>query len=506
LTSGAKVQLPPSGRFLSGVNLMDMPATPEKTYALDFVERNRQALALLSDSVFYFGELGMQEHRSAQLMSGILEEHGFAVERGISGFPTGFMATYGKGSPVIAMHTEYDANPSNSQKAGVAEPAEITPSAPGHCEGHNVNAAVMVSAALALRHAMERFKIPGTLKVFGAPAEEQLISRPYFVRDGYFDDVDLAFHDHISSDLRTDYGLTQSAMISATFNFRGESAHASVAPWKGRDALDGVVLMDMGMAQYREHMMPTMSAQRVITNGGEQPNVIPAKAAVWWYFRDANAEGARKLFEQAKKIAQGAALMTNTEVDVEVMAAVWPSRGNQVMAEAVQRNIETIGLPTWTSEEQALAIALQKRAGVKEDGLRRSPAPLTGPSKQGPSSNDSGDVSWKVPMVRVQFPANVPGISYHHWAAGAALATTIAHKGGLAGAKTLAASVLDFLKDPALVAAAKEGFQKETGGVPYRSLLPEGQKPPVELNAIAMAKFRPQMEAHYVRERPVFKV
>lgn len=481
-------------------------ASPEKSFALDFIERNREALALLSDSVFYFGELGMQEHRSSQLMSGILEEHGFAVERGISGFPTGFMATYGKGSPVIALHTEYDANPSNSQKAGVAEPAEITPNAPGHCEGHNVNAAVLVSAALALRHAMERFKIPGTLKVFGAPAEEQLISRPYFVRDGYFDDVDLAFHDHISSDLRTDYGLTQSAMVSATFNFRGESAHASVAPWKARDALDAVVLMDMGMAQYREHMMPTMSAQRVITNGGEQPNVIPAKAAVWWYFRDANAEGARKLFEQAKKIAQGAALMTNTDVDVEVMAAVWPSRGNQVMAEAVQRNIEAIGLPKWTEEEQALALALQKRAGVKEDGLRHSPAALTGPSKQGPSSNDSGDVSWKVPMVRVQFPANVPGISYHHWAAGAALATSIAHKGGLVGAKALAASVLDFLKDPALVAAAKDGFRREIGEVKYRPLLPEGQKPPVELNAAAMAKFRSSMEAHYVRERPVFQI
>ncbi len=483
-----------------------MATTPEKIYALDFVERNRQALALLSDSVFYFGELGMQEHRTSQLMSGLLEEHGFKVQRGISGFPTGFMATYGSGAPVIALHTEYDANPSNSQKAGVAEPAEITPSAPGHCEGHNVNAAVMVSGALALRYAMEKFGIRGTLKVFGAPAEEQLVSRPYYVRDGLFDDVDLAFHDHISSDFKTDYGLMQSAMISATFNFRGESAHAAVAPWKGRDALDAVVLMDMGMAQYREHFVPGMSAQRVITNGGEQPNVIPAKAAVWWYFRDANAEGARKLFDQAKKIAQGAALMTNTEYDVEVMAAVWPSRGNQVMAEAVQRNIEAIGQPAWTEEEQSFARALQKRAGVKEDGLRAKPLPLTGPTRQGSSSNDSGDVSWKVPTVRVQFPANVPGINYHHWAAGAALATSIAHKGGLAGAKALAASVLDFLKDPALVAAAKEGFHRETGGVPYRSLLPEGQKPPVELNAVAMAKFRPLMEAHYVRERPVFRV
>jgi aminobenzoyl-glutamate utilization protein B len=175
------------------------------------------------------------------------------------------------------------------------------------------------------------------------------------------------------------------------------------------------------------------------------------------------------------------------------------------MAETVQRNIEAIGLPEWSDEEHRLAIALQRKAGAREEGLRRHVPPLTGPMKQGPSSNDSGDVSWKVPMARVQFPANVPGISYHHWAAGAVLATSIAHKGGVAGAKALAASVLDFLKDAALVAAAKESFRREIGDVRYRSLLPEGQKPPLDLNAAAMARFRPLMEEHYVKARPVFR-
>jgi aminobenzoyl-glutamate utilization protein B len=486
--------------------MSDVLVIPEKRFLLDFVERNRDALATLNDAIFYFGELGMQEHRTSQLMCSILEEHGFSVQTGISGFPTGFLASYGKGAPVIAIHTEYDANPSNSQRSGTPQPAEIVPGAPGHCEGHNVNAAVMVCAALALRHAMERYKLPGTLKVFGAPAEEQLVSRPYFVRDGLFDDVDLAFHDHISGDFRTEYGLMQSAMVSATFRFRGETAHAAVAPWKGRDALDAVVLMDVGMAQYREHMRPGMTAHRVITEGGEQPNVIPARTAVWWYFRDAAAEGARALLAQASKIAQGAALMANCEHEVEIMAAVWPTRGNQTMAEIVQANIEAIGVPAWTAEEQSFAKALQRRAGVPEQGLECRVPPLQGPTKQGSSSNDSGDVSWKVPMVRVKFPANVPGISFHHWAAGATLATSIAHKGAAAGAKALAASVLDFLKDPALVAAAKASFRREIGDVTYRSLLPEGQKPPVDLNAAAMTRFRPLMEAHYLRERPVFRV
>ncbi len=478
---------------------------PAKAYVADFVERNRAALALVGDSIFYFGELGGQEVRTAALMTGLLEEHGFAVTRGLSGFPTAFLATYGSGEPVVAIHTEYDANPSNSQRSGVTERSEIVPGAPGHCEGHNVNAAVLVTAALGLRYAMERFGLKGTLKVFGAPAEEQLLPRPYFVRDGYFDDVDVAFHDHISGDFRSGYGLMQAALVSATFTFTGESAHAATWPWKGRDALDAVVLMDMGVAQYREHMEPTMRAHRVITNGGEQPNVIPAKAAVWWYFRDPAADGARKLFERATKIAQGAALMTNTELEIDVHAAVWPTRGNQTLAELAQRNIEAVGVPEWTAEEQDFARSLQRAACVREDGLYASAPPLKGPSTQGASSNDSGDVTWKVPAARIFFPANVPNLAYHHWSAGAALATSIAHKGGVAGAKALAATVIDVLHDPSIIATAKATFRRELGETTYRPLLPEGQQAPANLNAGAMDKWYPLMEPNYVRETPHFE-
>src|SRR3954467_1500405 len=278
--------------------------TTEQKFLFDYIDRNARAIALLGDNIFYFGELGMQEFESAKLMTGLLEKAGLQVERGISGFPTGFCATYGSGHPVVAIHTEYDAVPDNSQAAGVPQQKFIVEGAPGHCEGHNVNAAVLVATALAARQAMEKFGHKGTLKVFGGPAEEQLVSRPYYVRDGWFDDVDLAFHDHIGAEFRAGYGLMQSALISATFTFHGETAHAGVAPWKGRDALDGVVLMDMGMAQYREHFEPGMLAQRTITHGGDQPNVVPRKAAIWWYFRASTAELADKLFQQAKKIAE----------------------------------------------------------------------------------------------------------------------------------------------------------------------------------------------------------
>jgi aminobenzoyl-glutamate utilization protein B len=477
----------------------------EKQFVLDFAERNAAATAGLSDSLFYFGELGLQEYRSAELMGAMLAEHDFKVERGISGFATAFLATYGQGSPVIAIHTEYDANPTNSQQSGMAERAEIVPGAPGHCEGHNVNGAVMVVGAIALRYVMEKFKQPGTLKIFGAPAEEQLLSRPFFVRDGLFDDVDISFHDHILDEFKADYGLIQSAAVSADFTFRGESAHAAMFPFKARDALDAVVLMDSGMAQYREHLQPGMTAHRVITDGGVQPNVIPSRASIWWYFRHPTAEGARLLFEQGKKVAQGAALMTNCELEVNVRSAVWPVRLNQTMAETIQKNVEAIGMPVWSEEEQSFAKALQKGAGVPVRGLRTQVTPVEGPTRQIPASNDCGDVSWKVPMARVWFPGNVPNLAFHHWSAGAALATSIAHKGAVAGVKALATSVIDYLQNPDLLMQTKASFKREIGDAVYKPLLPDDQRPPIELNRAEMEKYRPQMERHYVRERPIIQ-
>ena len=349
-----------------------------------------------------------------------------------------------------------------------------------------------------------RFSLPGTLKIFGASAEEQLLSRPYFVRDGLFDDVDLAFHDHILDEFGTDHGVIQSAAVSAEFTFRGETAHAAVSPWKGRDALDAVVLMDVGLAQYREHMKPTMTMHRVITKGGEQPNVIPALAACWWYFRDPTAEGARVLFERAQRIAQGAAMMANCELSIDVRAAVWPVRLNQTIAEVIQRNVEAIGMPVWTEQENAFARRLQQQARMPEIGLRPAVKPLVGPAVQIAASNDCGDVSWKVPMGRVWFPGNVPHLPFHHWSAGAALATSIAHKGGLAGAKALAASVIEYFQNNDLVAQTRDSFRNELGGVAYKPLLPDGQQPPAHLNHALMEKFRPAMEAHYVKAEPEF--
>lgn len=472
---------------------------------LDYVTDNADALAGVCDSLFWFGEPAMQEVRSAELLTGILEDGGFTVEHNISGFPTGFMATYGSGKPVIAIHTEYDAAPNNSQKPGVAEHSAIIDGAPGHCEGHNVNGAVMVTAAMAVRRAMESHNLKGTLKVFGAPAEELILARPYYVRDGYFDDVDVAFHPHLWDRFFTEYGVLQRAAVSAEFIFHGETAHAAMSPWNARDALDGVMLMDSGLAQYREHLRPGMSMHRVITDGGDQPNVIPSRAAIWWFFRDTTAEGAQILFEHGKKVAEGAAMMTNTELEVVIKTAVWPVRGNQALAEALQRNIELVGMPEWTTEDQGLARSIQDGAGVKTSGLINEITPLTGPSPSIPAANDCGDVSWKVPMGRLWFPSNIPNVTFHHWSAGAALATEIAHKGGIAGAQALAATLIDCLTDNNLIDAAKTTFAEEISGTKYAPMIPAENTPPLETNKELMDRFRPLMEPHYAPPPPKFR-
>ncbi len=485
--------------------MINMSAPTAKSRIFSYLDNNADAFARLSDAIFYFGELGMQEYRSAELMCSLLEDAGFDVERNPSGFETGFVATFGSGSPVVAIHTEYDANPSNSQISGVSDRSEIVPGAPGHCEGHNVNAAVMVSAAIALARTLADSELEGRIKIVGAPAEEQLISRPYYVRDGYFDDVDIALHPHILDRFDAEHGLIQASAISVDFDFHGQAAHAAMAPWDGRDALDALMLMDNGMAQFREHMEPGLTMHRVVTEGGEQPNVIPAKTSAWWYFRGPSATVVAPLFDKARKIAEGACLMTGCSFSTRVRAAVWPVLLDETVAKVIHDNIALVGMPDWTDEERGFARELQAKAGKAETGLVSDVTPFKGPAQQIPASNDCGDVSWKVPMGRVWFPANVPGVPFHHWAAGAALATSIAHKGGLAGAKALAATVVDYFLDPELLERTRSSFSEATNGVEYFPLIGLDQAPPKELNRDLMDRFRPLMEQHYPIQIPRFK-
>ena len=477
--------------------------SPKET-AFQAVERNKDEIAKVGDAIFSFAELGMQEIETSSLCAQVLKEMGYKVEMGISGVPTAILATYGAGKPVIAVHVEYDAVPSGSQMAGMTERREIVKGAPGHAEGHNTNAAVWIGAAFAVKEAIDKHGLKGTIKLFSAPAEEQDGTRPYFVRDGYFKDVDAAFHAHVGGDLSTSYGLRQYADISAEYEFFGKAAHASVAPWTGVSAVDAVKLMDIGWDVLREHLPPTQRSHSVIVNGGVQPNVVPDYAKIWFEFREASYEGANNLYLKARNVAQGAALMTGATWKETMLSACWPTRDNRTMAEVVQANIELVGMPAWSTEEQTLARAIQKAAGVKETGLVTTLSPLR-EAVMSTSSNDSGDITWTVPHGRITIPSNVPGVPFHHWCAAVAEATSIAHKGEVAAAKVLAGSIVDLLTKPDLMAKARETFEQEIAGSVYKPLLPPDQKPRVDLNRAEMAKYRDLMKPHYLRVAISFK-
>ncbi len=478
---------------------------PKET-AFQAVERNAAEIAKIGDSVFYFAELGMQEVETCRLLVGVLRDIGYAVETGISGFPTGFLASYGSGKPVIAVHVEYDALPSGSQTPGAVDRRELVAGAPGHAEGHNTNPAVMVGAAFAIKEAIDKHRLTGTIKLFGSPAEEQLVSRSFFVRDGLFRNVDAALHVHVGDEFSVVYGVRSSALMSVEYEFFGKTAHAGNAPWLGVSAADAAKLMDVGWDVLREHLPPTQRSHSVIKDGGVQPNVVPDYARIWWYFREATAKGAAELFGRARKMAEGACLMTGATHRETVVAACWPNWDNKPLAELVQANIELVGMPEWSEEDQALARRVQKAAGRPEAGLATKVTPLM-PAKQSGGSCDSGDITYVVPHARIHFPANIPGTEAHHWSAGIAPATPIAHKGEVAGAKALAGTLVDLLTEPKHLVGAKRWFDKELTetGIVYEPLLPPETKAPVHLNREEMAKYRGRMKKFYLNAPIRFK-
>ena len=475
----------------------------QKKFAFDAVERNAEPIALVGDSLYYFAELGMQEFESAKFLKATLEGIGFKVETGGAGMPTNVWAQWGSGKPKIVIVTEIDALPEGSQTPGSIQRKPLIPGAPGHMEGHNTHGAVAVGAAYALKRTMEHYNIPGTVAISFGPAEEQLISRPFLVRGGYFKDADAAILIHIGDNLATGFGLQNYAAISAKFTFHGKTAHGAVAPWDAKDALDAVELMSIGFDKLREHLRPTYRGHRTITMGGIQPNIIPDKAQIWWYIRDATGPAAKDNFDKLVNIAKGAALMTGTTYDMEYVASAWPQLANRTIGEAIQGNFEGAGMPKWSEEEVRFAKEFQTALGLKPVGLN-TVARAFGARAQAFSSNDNGDVTWNVPSGLLNFPSIVPGVSPHNWQAGVTPTSSIAHKGEVAGAKVLAASILDLLTSPALLQKAHAEFQEATSGSKYFSLMPADAKPPLDMNRDMMEKFRPEMRKHYLNKTPRF--
>jgi aminobenzoyl-glutamate utilization protein B len=455
------------------------------------------------DQVFSYGELAFQEVETSKYLTGILEKNGFRIERDYAGVPTAWVATWGSGKPVIALGSDIDCIPQASQKPGVAYHDPVLPGAPGHGEGHNSGVPLNITAALAVKKIMEREHLSGTLKLWPGVAEEVVGAKAYFIRAGLFRDVDISLFAHVSSNFETSWGASAgTGLESVEYTFKGESAHAAANPWRGRSALDAVELMDVAWNFRREHLRLQQRSHSVITDGGDQPNVVPSTATVWYYFRETDYAHIKELREIGDRLAKAAASMTDTEVSSRLLGSAWPGNMSKPIAEAMYSNATAVGLPKWDEADQALAKALQKELKQPEIGLP-SEIPATKPGlaadqNYGGGSDDIGDVSWTVPTATLRYPANIPNLPGHNWANAVAMATPIAHKGTTAGAKVQAMTMLDFLTRPELVQQAREYFETTTTkDQKYQPLIGPDDKPAIHLNAKTLEQYRPAMRKYY---------
>ncbi len=480
-----------------------------KAKALKIVESKAKNIQEMVDMVFSFGELGFQEIETSKYLTGILEKNGFTIERNIAGIPTAWMAKWGNGSPVIALGSDIDCIPKASQKPGVAYKSPIVEGAPGHGEGHNSGQSVIIFAAIAAKQIMEEQHIPGTLVIWPGVAEELLGSKAWYVRDGYFKNIDACIFTHVSSDFATNYGDGgDNGLVSVQFEFTGEAAHAAGAPWRGKSALDAVELMNVGWNYKREHLKPTQRSHYVIKDGGDQPNVVPSVASVWYYFRERTYDDIYKNYQSGIKMANGAAMMTDTKVTSKILGTAWPGHFNKPLAQTMQKNIEKVGMPKWTEEDEKLAIAVQKLLEAPEKDMKGNPIhgmykkidTLEGsvPFSWGGGSDDIADVSWAVPTIVLRYPANIDGTKGHHWGDAIAMATPIAHKGSLAGAKATALTLVDLFTNPKIITDAKDYFVNvQTKDTKYKPFLSASDPAPIYLNKEIMDKYRDKMKPFY---------
>jgi len=470
----------------------------EKQLVLDWLSRPEtvEKFGRISDAIWGHAELGLQEFNSSNLLADTLEEAGFEVERGLAGMPTCFVASYGSGRPVIGLLGEYDALPMLSQKGRVPKQDPVVEGAPGHGCGHNAMCTAAAAAAIAVKEAMDKYGLKGTIKVFGSPAEEIVVSRPYMIRAGLFEGVDAVIDNHSSSGFGTGYGVGGNALYSAIFTFKGKTAHSAGAPWVGRSALDAVEIMNVATNYLREHLPISQRMHYIVLEGGEAPNVVPDKASVWYYVRNTD-ERLEDMYRRVIDCAKAGALAAGVELaSTRVISAIHQRHANKAAAELVQKNIELIGMPAWNEEEQAFAKALQKELGVEEKGMPSKVDELEAPTGMfvGGGSSDVGDVTLIAPTATLTFPGAVPGAIGHHWSNVACWYGSTAWKGLNAGAKAIAASAVDLLTKPEELAKLRKEFEEYSKAHPYKPFLPDDAQPFIDLNKELMDKYRGLLE------------
>ena len=455
------------------------PIQKEMVAHLDSMERE---LVTINQEIWNFAEVGLEEHRSAARLVAALKKAGFKVKEGVSNMPTAFVAEYGSGKPIIGILAEYDALPELSQQVK-GERLPVAGRTTGHGCGHSALGTAAVGGAIAVKEMYEKHKLQGTIRVYGTPAEETLIGKVYMTLDGQFKDLDACIHWHPGAKNRVWFASSKAA-ISAKFTFSGLAAHASGSPDKGRSALDAVELMNIGANYMREHIKEDSRIHYVTTNGGQQPNVVPATAQVWYYVRANTHEDCAKNFDWLTEIAEGAAKMTRTKVAVNIDTDCHEIIPNAPISRVIYRSMQKVGVPKFDAADIKLAKELQaplrSSFEIKDDKAINDTieAMTEKPYAADGGSADVGDVSWFIPTSgfgTACFAAGSPG---HSWQNVAAIGSPIGHKGMMMAAKVIALSTVDLLQNPQVLKDAKADFAERMKGRKYTTKIPEGQKAP----------------------------
>jgi len=459
----------------------------DRTQILSTVDKGAPRLAQVAQEIWGYAEVGYQEHKSSALLQSELKKAGFKVEPGVAGMPTAFVASFKTGEgPVLAILAEYDALPGLAQ---AAEPArKPIAGVAGHACGHHVFGAASVQAAIALSQWMKANGVKGEVRVFGTPAEEGGSGKVYMVRAGLFQDVDATLHWHAGDANDASQGVSL-ANISGKFRFTGASAHASAAPWRGRSALDGVEVMNAAVNMMREHVPDGTRIHYVVTDGGSAPNVVPEKAEVYYYVRHRDPQVVRDVTARLQKAAEGAALATETKVTFEQTGGVYNMLPNETLAKVMDQNLRQVGGVVWNAQERAFAEAMAKQLPANnarlESAAEIQPLRIGG---DGGGSTDVADVSWVTPTVGMRAATWVPGTPAHSWQAVAAGGTSMAAKGGVVAAKTLALTGAALFREPALIETAKAELETKRGpGFAYKAMVGD-RAPPLDYRAKAGAE------------------
>ena len=463
-----------------------------KDFILKWNEENTQEFYDTEKFIWEHPELSMQEFESSKALMDLLEKYGFSVESGVAGMPTAFIATYGEGNPVIGINAEYDALPGLSQDGEKLEKSALTQGAPGQGCGHNLLGTGGVKAAIAVREAIEKFGLKGTVKVFGSPAEELCLGKPYMGRAGCYDGVDAFLDWHPWSYTKANYDSCQ-AYFSKKYHFKGRTSHGN-SPWHGRSALDAGQLMGHAIDILREHIYPGNPPDAANTinytytsTGPEFPSVVPDYTTVWVIGRFETTEEMLDSLARVDKCAQAGALATETEVEEEVITITHHKIPNKVLSEKVYKNLQAIGVPQFTEEEQNKAKAIQKALGQPENGLPTELDPFEGGFTV---LCDTSEFSWCAPYASPWIAMGMTGCGWHHWGVVRCAGDTMGQKSLDCAAKTISLTAADILCDEEVLPAAQAEWKERMGDRKYECLLPEGQQPPVDLNKDVMDKYR----------------